>query len=116
MANSSLIKVSVAYSPAPRKVREVPLQLSVDATVLQAVQASGLLGEFAAIDPQTMAVGVWGRKVLLNQPLCANDRIEIYRPLAVDPKLARRLRFEQQGAGVAGLFSKKNLVHRPPGA
>ncbi len=108
MVDSSLMKVSVAYSPGPRQVREVPLWLCVDSTVLQAVQASGLLEEFGAIDPQSMVLGVWGRKASLNQPLCANDRVEIYRSLAVDPKLARRLRFEKQGAGVAGLFAKRN--------
>ncbi|MEO5606317.1 MAG: RnfH family protein, partial [Polaromonas sp.] len=34
------------------------------------------------------------------------DRIEIYRELRVDPKVARRERFNQQGAKRAGLFAK----------
>jgi putative ubiquitin-RnfH superfamily antitoxin RatB of RatAB toxin-antitoxin module len=35
------------------------------------------------------------------------DRIEVYRPLLVDPKVARRERFVKQGARGAGLFAKK---------
>ena len=39
------------------------------------------------------------------------DRVEIYRPLRVDPKVARRERFRKQGARAAGLFAQ-----RRPGA
>jgi sulfur carrier protein len=39
------------------------------------------------------------------------DRLEIYRPLKVDPKVARRERFARQGAKTTGLFAK-----RRPGA
>jgi putative ubiquitin-RnfH superfamily antitoxin RatB of RatAB toxin-antitoxin module len=35
------------------------------------------------------------------------DRIELYRPLKVDPKVARRERFQRQGARAAGLFARK---------
>jgi hypothetical protein len=35
------------------------------------------------------------------------DRVEIYRPLKVDPKVARRTRFVEQGARTAGLFARK---------
>jgi putative ubiquitin-RnfH superfamily antitoxin RatB of RatAB toxin-antitoxin module len=34
------------------------------------------------------------------------DRVEIYRGLRVDPKVARRERFNRQGAKRAGLFAK----------
>jgi putative ubiquitin-RnfH superfamily antitoxin RatB of RatAB toxin-antitoxin module len=54
-----------------------------------------------------MSLGIWGRKVALTHPLRDQDRLEIYRPLRVDPKVARRERFVRQGARTAGLFTKK---------
>ncbi len=76
-------------------------------TVEQALKTSGLLQD---IEPQLLRqldVGIWGRKVVLSHVLRDNDRIEIYRPLTVDPKVARRERFVRQGAKSAGLFSKR---------
>jgi len=107
MASDMNIQVSVVYSPASRDVREIALRLAPSSTVLQAVQACGLLQLFPSIDQQTTVVGVWGRKAGLNQPLRENDRVEIYRPLTVDPKVARRERFAKQGARTTGLFVKK---------
>ena len=107
MAAETPLRVIVVYAPAPRDVREVVLMLPPACTVLQAVQASDLLPLFPAIDLNSAAVGVWGRKVGLDQPLRADDRVEIYRPLTVDPKVARRERFVRQGARTAGLFTKK---------
>ena len=50
---------------------------------------------------------VWGKAVLSDTPLAQGDRLELLRPLLVDPKEARRLRFNQQGSRAAGLFAKK---------
>jgi uncharacterized protein len=41
------------------------------------------------------------------------DRVEIYRPLQVDPKMARRERFRRQGARAAGLFARKREGGKP---
>ena len=107
MASDMNIQVTVVYSPGSRDVREISLRLATSSTVLQAVRASGLLQLFPSIDLQAAVVGVWGRKASLSQLLRENDRIEIYRPLTVDPKVARRERFAKQGARTAGLFQKK---------
>ena len=107
MASDATIQVTVIYSPVSRDVREIALRLAPGSTVLQAIQASDLLQLFPSIDQQTMMVGVWARKASLNQALRENDRVEIYRPLTVDPKVARRERFAKQGARTAGLFVKK---------
>jgi putative ubiquitin-RnfH superfamily antitoxin RatB of RatAB toxin-antitoxin module len=45
--------------------------------------------------------------VPLTHGLRAGDRIEGYRTLRVDPKVARRERFARQGARSAGLFARK---------
>lgn len=107
MVNEVSIQVTVVYSPGARVVHEIVLQLAAASTVAQALQASGLLSQFPAINLKTSAVGVWGRKCSLNQALRENDRVEIYRALTVDPKVARRERFAKQGARSAGLFVKK---------
>ena len=107
MASEMSLRITVVYSPAPRDVLEISLQLAPNTTVLQAIQTSGLLQRFPSMDQPTTVVGVWGRKVVLNQALRDNDRVEIYRPLTVDPKVARRERFAKQGARTTGLFKTK---------
>ncbi|MFT3776867.1 MAG: RnfH family protein [Ottowia sp.] len=107
------IAVTVAYAPAPRQVREVSLTLPAGSTVQDAIAASGLRAQFPEIDLAPGSVGVWGRKAPLDQPLRARDRVEIWRPLGVDPKLARRERFGRQGARTAGLFAKRRPGGKP---
>lgn len=108
---SAPLSITVAYAPAPREVVQVTLQLPQGATLADAVQASGLCQRFADIDMAHGSVGVWGRKAPPDHPLREGDRVEIWRPLTVDPKLARRERYKSQGAGQAGLFAQ-----RRPGA
>lgn len=105
--SDDLINVTVVYSAQAREVLELPLRLRPDCTVLQALQTSGLLVQRPELDLATMSLGIWGRKVALTHPLRDQDRLEIYRPLRVDPKVARRERFVRQGARTAGLFTKK---------
>ena len=101
------IRVSVVYSSRPRHTHEAWVTLDEGASVLQALQASGVLRAFPEIDLAQASVGVWSRKAELGQRLRENDRVEIYRALTVDPKVARRERFRKQGARTAGLFSGK---------
>jgi putative ubiquitin-RnfH superfamily antitoxin RatB of RatAB toxin-antitoxin module len=101
------MKITLVYSSAPRQVREWALELAAGATVEQALGYSSLFEEFAELRKDRLLVGIWGRKTRLDHPLVDNDRIEIYRPLRVDPKVARRERFNHQGAKSAGLFTKK---------
>jgi putative ubiquitin-RnfH superfamily antitoxin RatB of RatAB toxin-antitoxin module len=56
-----------------------------------------------------LLIGVWGRRASLKQTLRENDRVEIYRALRVDPKVARRERFTRQGSRSAGLFASKRV-------
>ena len=103
------VKISVVWSPAPRQVQEWQGVLPVPASVADALQVSGLVPENSTAWQAVEAghVGVWGHKVLLTDLLQDGDRVEIYRPLLVDPKIARRERFRQQGARTSGLFAKK---------
>jgi len=97
----------VVYAPTARQVHEVSLCLVAPCSVLDALQQSGLLQRFPELDRQATEVGVWGRQAKLTQALRDQDRVEIYRALRVDPKVARRERFVKQGARSAGLFVKK---------
>jgi len=113
MASETRLQVTVLYSPQARDVREVVLQLTTGSKALQALQLSGLLQLFPELDPPSLTLGVWGHKASLMQVLQDNDRVEIYRPLTVDPKVARRERFARQGARSAGLFVKKRAGAKP---
>jgi uncharacterized protein len=99
--------VTVAYSPAAREVIERELDLAEGATVRDAVRASGLAARYPELDEEVLMPGIWGRAVEWTQPVQALDRIELCRPLTVDPKIARRERFRQQGARGAGLFARR---------
>jgi uncharacterized protein len=101
------IQVTVVYSSAPRGVKEIFLTLEAGAKVQQALLASGLEALVPTLDLKKSSVGVWGRKVGLDHVLHEHDRVEVYRPLRVNPKTARRERFAQQGSRGAGLFATK---------
>ena len=107
MAPAAEIHAVVVYSPAARVVREWPVALPAGATVLRALLASGLPREFPQFELRSAPVGVWGRKATLNRTLRERDRVEVYRPLKVDPKVARRERFRKQGARGTGLFAPR---------
>ena len=89
--------VSVAYSPRAGEVDEVRVQLGEGATLADALRASGLLERHPQIDLARQRVGVWGRVCNPDTPLRERDRVEVYRPLLVDPMQARRERQRRQG-------------------
>lgn len=102
------IIITIVYSAKPREVTEKVMQVEEGCTVAQALLASGLAQQFPDMSSVTPAVGIWGKKVGMTHMLRDQDRLEIYRPLTVDPKVARRERFMGQGAKkAAGLFAKR---------
>ena len=109
MNTGTAIKVVVAYAPGPRTTLEIALTLADGSTVADAIAASGLMALPDDFESRALTAGVWGRKVQLIAPLSNLDRVEIYRPLTVDPKVARRARFVAQGAKKAGLFSQRRV-------
>jgi sulfur carrier protein len=100
------LQITVVVCMAPRSIGEWTLQLPAGATVsdaLKACEAMSLLPHCESF----AAVGIWGRQVALDCPLAQGDRVEVYRPLKVDPKVARRERFARQGARTTGLFARQ---------
>jgi putative ubiquitin-RnfH superfamily antitoxin RatB of RatAB toxin-antitoxin module len=102
-------KVLCCYSPQPRQVLELTLTLDAGATVAQALAL--LQPKWQWPEGQITAFGVWGRRVAAGHVLQSGDRLELYRALLVDPKVARRQRFKRQGTKGSGLFA-----NRRPGA
>lgn len=89
MTSTATIRVQVVYA-TPEAEDVVSLNLPWAATAADAVRASGILARHPEICLQK--IGIFGRPVPGATALADGDRVEIYRPLAVDPKEARRRR------------------------
>ena len=83
------IRVEVAYAEPARQFLE-RLELPAGATVADALARSGLARAFPALALDEAPVGVWGHPVGRDRVLADGDRVEVYRPLAIDPREARR--------------------------
>lgn len=84
------VVVEVVYA-TPQKQRLCQVDVPSGASVAAAIAASGLIEEFG-LDEETLEAGIWSERVALDTRVKSGDRIEIYRPLTIDPKLARRQR------------------------
>ena len=83
------MRVEVVYA-LPQKQELIVLELAPGCTVLDAIEASGLLERLPRTD--FARAGVWGRSVSPETRLRDHDRVEIYRPLLAHPKKVRRER------------------------
>jgi putative ubiquitin-RnfH superfamily antitoxin RatB of RatAB toxin-antitoxin module len=99
------MNIELAYASAPRRVNTLALIVPTACTVDQALAASGWLRTFPEL--ATLPVGIWNLKAARDAVLREGDRVEFYRALRVDPKVARRERFVGQGSRGAGLFSRR---------
>lgn len=87
MADS--IRIEVVFATTERQ-RLVELTMPDGATVSDAIAQSGMAKHFPEVDLGGLPVGIWGRVVPRNERLSDGDRVEVYRPLDVDPREARR--------------------------
>lgn len=109
-------QVVVVYSPQARQVHEFILRLPSSSKVSDALLACETLPSFPAYvlsDSNIWTYGVWGKPVAEDYVLRDGDRLELYRSLKVDPKAARRERFQQQGTRAAGLFATRRKGAKP---
>jgi putative ubiquitin-RnfH superfamily antitoxin RatB of RatAB toxin-antitoxin module len=95
------IRVEVAWAEPARQV-VLPVELPQGATVAQAIDRSGIREEVPQLVLEDDKVGIFGRKVSMDQVLRDGDRVEIYRPLQIDPKDARRAKARAQGRRKTG--------------
>jgi len=89
-------RVEVVYA-TPGRQTVYALDVAAGATVRDAIERSGVLAAFPEIDLARNRVGIFGRLTALSAPLRDDDRVEILRPLAADPKDARRKRAARRG-------------------
>lgn len=88
-----MITIEVAYA-TPKRQLILSVDVSTGTTMVEAVRASGILREFPEIDMASVKMGVWGKteKDPATRIMQTGERIEIYRPLLIDPKEARKNR------------------------
>jgi len=95
MDGGNRIKVEIVYA-LPYQVHCINLAVPDGTTLEQAIRISGLLDKCPDINLSVNRVGIFGRLKSPETPLKDGDRVEIYRPLKVDPKEARRKRVKKQ--------------------
>jgi putative ubiquitin-RnfH superfamily antitoxin RatB of RatAB toxin-antitoxin module len=76
------MRIEVVHA-RPDEAEVVVVSLADGATVRDALAAAGMQGNRA---------GIFGKRVAMDTRLADGDRVEVYRPLAIDPKEARRRR------------------------
>jgi putative ubiquitin-RnfH superfamily antitoxin RatB of RatAB toxin-antitoxin module len=86
---SETIQVEVAYADPQRQVLRT-VAVAAGSTVADAIAASGILAQLPGFVPA--GIGIFGQRVEPDTCLRQGDRVELYRSLRIDPKLARRNR------------------------
>ena len=102
-ADAGQLRVSVVYL-RPGLAFARSLLLPAPATVGAAIEASGVRAQAPELAGTVLEVGVFSQRRTLADPLQDGDRVEIYRPLEIDPQQARRIRValrRQRRAGKA---------------
>lgn len=101
------MRVELVWSPRAGDVQHRWLEVEEGATVASVLQGCG---DFMAAQSQPLEqlrVGIWGRVRPLDAALRERDRIEVYRPLTVDPKEARRQRYAKRGERIVSRHRPK---------
>ena len=100
---AATVEVELAWSLGPRHVELVKLTLPAGISVAQAIASCAERLAAAGLAPDAWQAALWGRRVAPSHQLTNGDRIELCRALTVDPKEARRLRYQGQGGRAARL-------------
>lgn len=85
------MRIEVVFALPERQVLTT-VDLPEDATVDDAIERSGIPDAFPGIDFDELQAGIWGKPSERSCSLRDGDRVELYRPLLIDPREARRLK------------------------
>ena len=85
----SEFNVEVAFA-TPYKQLLLTVSVQAGATVRDVVSSSRIMEAFPEQGPEMLSFGIWGKEVSGDRCVSAGDRVEIYRPLKLDPREARR--------------------------
>jgi uncharacterized protein len=91
-----VIGIEIVYAQPQHGILKA-LQLAPGSTIADALAAAAADPDFFGVDLARAAVGIFGKVARRDQTLKDGDRIEIYRPLLEEPKLARRKRLSKSG-------------------
>ena len=91
-----MIRIEIVYAEPQRCVVR-SLSVAQGAVIADALSLIAADPDFLGIDLSASALGIFGKVAHRDQQLKDGDRIEIYRPLAEEPKLARRNRVSKFG-------------------
>ncbi len=83
------LQIEIVFADTDEQ-RLLNLTMAAGTTVADAIEQSGLQQQFPATDLASLDVGVWGQPAARTRILRDGDRVEIYRPLQMDPRDARR--------------------------
>jgi putative ubiquitin-RnfH superfamily antitoxin RatB of RatAB toxin-antitoxin module len=92
-----IINVEVAYASTDKQFL-LPASIAEKSSIEEAIEASGLLTLCQEINLSAQKVGVFGEKRHLSDLVSEGDRIEIYRPLLIDPKEIRRIKAKRKSS------------------
>ena len=91
MKDEQKISVEVAFA-LPDKQAIVALEVTPGTTAMEAAQQSGITERFEGLQLDGTKLGIFGKAVPETHVMLAGERVEIYRPLIVDPKEVRKAR------------------------
>lgn len=94
-ANEALLPIEIAYA-LPNEQFLLTMAVKPGTTIAEAIAQSPLLEKVPGLKIETLVVGVFSKRRALTDLVAAGDRIEIYRPLIIDPKTARRQRAKKR--------------------
>ena len=89
------IAIQVCFASA-QNTTMIDVTTKIDSTIREAIEISQILTKHPEVNLDVSKVGIFGKLKSLNTILKQGDRVEIYRPLSVDPMVARRRRFAKQ--------------------
>jgi uncharacterized protein len=89
MAQTEAVSVTVIYA-LPERQTAVHLTVPVGTSVAETVANSGLTRRFPQINEHPLSCAIYGQAVPLTRVVRPGDRVEILRPLVIDPKESRR--------------------------
>ncbi len=90
-----MIQVGVAYATPIQQVWHY-VDLHIGATAMEAIKTSGVLNQFPEIDLAIQKIGVFGNIIELDSIVTDGDRVEIYRPITVDPEQLERKKYRMR--------------------
>lgn len=112
MASQEKVRVQVVYA-LPHRQEVVSTVLPVGSTARDAVMHADIQARFPEADFSALPLGIYGEAVDPDRRLEDGDRVEIYRPLQMDPREARRQRAEAEGSAASARGSRRGPARSP---